>query len=100
MNSRDSHKSPDELGALIRHSLRRTVANRLPAPGVRRRILQRAAERQRRPLPSLTAALPWFEWFGRGRAGSELPAAWDHPRYLDSLVSLHLNWFAFSQLTR
>ncbi len=101
MNSRDAYRSTDELSALICHSLRRGVANKLPAPEVRRQILQRAAGRQRRSQWRwlVSGVLSLREWLYLPWPASGLVVS-NNLLYVQVLFRTQANWFGFSQLLR
>ena len=87
MNSRESRPPRDGLDARIRHSLRAAYGSKYPARGVRRQLLDRAAE-QRRALREL--ALPLPDWLSHSRAARPLESGWHHLDYLRLLSSLGL----------
>jgi hypothetical protein len=60
MNSRDQREPVNELEALIRQSLRASVARKQPSSEVRRRLLQQVGERMRRRLLWLPISTPFW----------------------------------------
>ncbi len=85
MNSRESRPLRDGLDARIRHSLRAAYGNKYPARGVRRQLLDRAAE-QRRALRKL--ALPLAAWLEHSRSARPLESGWSHLDYINLLRAL------------
>jgi hypothetical protein len=85
MNSRESRPARDGLDARIRHSLRAAYGNKYPARGVRRQLLDRAAE-QRRDLRKLVLPLP--DWLGHSRDARPVESGWNHLDYISLLSAL------------
>ncbi len=85
MNSRESRPPRDGLDAWIRHSLRAAYGNKYPARGVRRQLLDRAAE-QRRALRKLAPPLP--DWLNRSHGARPVETGWNHLDYISLLSSL------------
>jgi len=85
MNSRDPRPPRDDLEACIRQSLRAAYGSKYPARGVRRQLLDRAAE-QRRDLRKL--ALPISEWLAHSRAARPMESGWSHLDYINLLRAL------------
>jgi hypothetical protein len=75
----------DDLKARIRHSLRTLYGNKYPARGVRRQLLERAAE-QRRALRKL--ALPFSDWLAHSPAARPMESGWNHLDYISLLSAL------------
>ena len=85
MNSRDPRPPRDDLEACIRQSLRAAYGSKYPARGVRRQLLDRAAE-QRRDLRKL--ALPLPDWLSHSRAARPVESGWSHLDYINLLRAL------------
>ena len=85
MNSRDPRPPRDDLEACIRQSLRAAYGSKYPARGVRRQLLDRAAE-QRRDLRKL--ALPLPDWLSHSRTARPMESGWNHLDYISLLSAL------------
>ena len=85
MNSREACPPRDDLDARIRQSLRAAYGNKCPARGVRRQLMDRAAE-QRRDLRKL--ALPLPDWLSHSRAARPVESGWNHLDYISLLSAL------------
>ncbi len=81
MNSRESRPPRDGLDARIRHSLRAAYGNKYPARGVRRQLLDRAAEQRQ-------LALPLAAWLEHSRSARPLESGWSHLDYINLLKAL------------
>jgi hypothetical protein len=85
MNSRDPRLPPDELEARIRQSLRAAYGSKYPSRGVRRQLLDRAAE-QRRTLRRLS--LPLSDLLARSSAPRPLESGWNQLDFISLLSGL------------
>ncbi len=98
MSSRDRRESLDPLEIALRESLRANAAHAIPAPDVRRQLLQRAARQQRRFPWRLSVSWPGL--FRDNHAPHDHRAAQHHLLYVENLFGPRLGWFSFNQLMR
>lgn len=99
MNSRDRREPYNASEVLIRQALQARAGQAAPAPQVRRRLMERAAQQHRRSAWSLGAGLtrlfaePGGDW---------RPSVAPHHQllYVDALFGPRLGWVSFNQLMR
>lgn len=97
MNSRERRESLGSFELLIRETLREQAGNKLPAPEVRRALLNRAARQQRRLGWRLPISLSGLFSDSRSQLVHPVP---QHLFYFESLFAPPLGWFSFNQLMR
>ncbi|MGH2522140.1 MAG: hypothetical protein ACRDH2_06520 [Anaerolineales bacterium] len=83
MNSREQKGPGDELDGLIRRGLRASLASKRPSAELRRRLLQRAAEQQRRSRLWLPVSV--YVWAAEPRVSFWSDLGWRNLNHINLL---------------
>ena len=98
MNLRDRRRSLDPFEVLVRESLNERTAGKVPAPGVRDELLQRAARQQNRLASHPSVSFRGL--FDDGQSRFAYSASSHHFVCLEAVFGARTSWFPFNQLTR